>query len=94
MNNFGDLIRAKREEKEMLLRHLAAELDIDTAQLSKMERGERTARREHVVELTKILSLDKEETLSIWLADQICLLLAKEKQALRALKLAETTLSK
>ena len=49
MNNFGELIRAKREEKEMLLRHLAAQLDIDTAQLSKMERGERTVRREHVL---------------------------------------------
>jgi len=40
MNKFGDLIRAKREEQEMLLRHLSAELDIDTAQMSKIERGE------------------------------------------------------
>jgi hypothetical protein len=38
MNKFGDLIRAKREEQDMLLRHLSAELDIDTAQLSKIER--------------------------------------------------------
>ena len=43
MNKFGDLIKTKREEQEMLQRHLAAQLDIDTAQLSKMESGERRA---------------------------------------------------
>lgn len=41
MNKFGDLIRSSREEKEMLLRHIAAELDVDTALLSKIERGEK-----------------------------------------------------
>lgn len=89
MNKFGDLIRTKREEQEMLQRHLAAQLDIDTAQLSKMERGERTARKEHVSMLIKILKLDKENALSLWLADQVYTLVADEEQALNALKVAE-----
>jgi len=38
MNKFGYLTRPKREEQEMLLRHFA-ELDIDTAMLSKIDRG-------------------------------------------------------
>ena len=49
MNKFGDLIRSTREEREMLLRHIAAELDVDTALVSKIERGEKTAKREHVL---------------------------------------------
>jgi len=42
----------------MLLRHLAAKLDIDTVMLSKIERGERTAKRDHVDGLINILNLD------------------------------------
>jgi len=33
INKFGDLIRSKREEQEMLLRHLSSELDIYIAML-------------------------------------------------------------
>jgi transcriptional regulator with XRE-family HTH domain len=89
MNHFGNLIRAKREEKKLLLRHLAAKLDIDTAYLSKMERGERRPRREQVIQLIEIFSLDHDTTMALWLADQVYDLVADEKQADRALKLAE-----
>lgn len=89
MNKFGDLIRAKREEQEMLLRHLSAELDIDTAQMSKIERGERTAKREHVHQLIKIFKLNEEEATALWLADQVVNLIGNEDDALNALKVAE-----
>lgn len=71
MNKFGATIRQRREEKELLLRHVAAQLDIDTAMLSKVERGERNAKREHVVMLSKILELDTKELLTLWLADRV-----------------------
>tara|TARA_R110002049_G_scaffold5204_7_gene36559 strand:+ start:620 stop:922 length:303 start_codon:yes stop_codon:yes gene_type:complete len=89
MNKFGDLIRAKREEQDMLLRHLSAVLDIDTAQLSKIERGERTAKREHVHQLIKIFKLNEAEATAFWLADQVYALVADENEALRALIVAE-----
>lgn len=89
MNKFGDLIRAKREEQEMLLRHLSAELDIDTAQMSKIERGERTAKREHVQQLVTIFKLNKAEAMSLWLADQVYAVVANEDEALKALIVAE-----
>jgi transcriptional regulator with XRE-family HTH domain len=92
MNKFGDLIRAKREEQEMLLRHLSAELDIDTAQMSKIERGERTAKREHVHQLIKIFKLNEEEATALWLADQVSAVVEKEEQAERALNIALTEL--
>ena len=89
MNKFGDLIRAKREEQDMLLRHLSAELDIDTAQLSKIERGERTAKREHVRQLIKIFELNETEAKALWLADQVYAVVADENEALKALIVAE-----
>jgi transcriptional regulator with XRE-family HTH domain len=89
MNKFGNLIRAKREEQEMLLRHLSATLDIDTAQLSKIERGERTAKREHLFQLIQIFKLNKEEATALWLADQVYAVIANEEEALKALIVAE-----
>ena len=89
MNKFGDLIRGTREEREMLLRHIAAELDVDTALVSKIERGEKTAKREHVLALAQLFSINPDELISLWLADQVSVLVENEEQALQALKIAE-----
>lgn len=94
MNKFGDLIRAKREEQEMLLRHLSAELDIDTAQMSKIERGERTAKRDHVQQLIKIFKLNEAEATALWLADQVYAVVASEDEAIRALDIAKVQVEK
>ncbi len=92
MQKFGNLIRKKREENGMLLRHLSARLDIDTAQMSKIERGERTAKREHVHQLINIFKLNEEESMALWLADQVYAVVANEDVALRALIVAEDEL--
>jgi transcriptional regulator with XRE-family HTH domain len=92
MNKFGDVIRSKREEQEMLLRHLSAKLDMDTAMLSKIERGEKTAKREHIKRLAKLFKLDYNELFSLWLADQVFQLVENEEQALQALQIAEKEL--
>ena len=89
MNKFGDLIRTSREKKEMLLRHLSAELDMDTAMLSKIERGEKTAKREHIELLAKLFKIDYDKLFSLWLADQVFHLVENEEQALQVLKIAE-----
>lgn len=44
-SQFGNKIRILREEQKMLLRQLAPLLDMYTAQLSKIERGERNAKK-------------------------------------------------
>ena len=92
MNKFGDLIRNKREENEMLLRHLSAQLDIDTAMLSKIERGEKIAKKEQVEQLAKIFKIDNNELMALWLADKVFLLVENEDQALQALNIAEKEL--
>jgi len=89
MNKFGEVIRQRREEKELLLRHVAAQLDIDTAMLSKVERGERNAKREHVILLSKILEIDNKELLTLWLADRVYEVIEDEEVGLNALRVAE-----
>lgn len=73
----------------MLQRHIAFKLDIDTPMLSKIERGDRRAKREHVILLAKILNTDKEELLTLWLADKVYELVDGEEEGLEALKVAE-----
>ena len=48
-SQFGNKIRTLREEQNLLLRQVASILEMDTAQLSKIERGERQAKKETVL---------------------------------------------
>jgi transcriptional regulator with XRE-family HTH domain len=89
MNKFGELLRSKREKKQLLLRHVAAELDIDTAMLSKIERGEKIAKHEFIEQLARILEINCDELFSLWLADQIFRLVDNKEQALNALRIVE-----
>ncbi len=88
----GQKIRELREENDFLLRQLAAKLDIDTAQLSKMERGERLFKKEEIIEIAKILNANKEELLTLWLADKIYNTVEGEEHVLDAIKLVEKKL--
>ena len=67
----GERIRELREENNILLRQLAARLEMDTAMLSKMERGERFFRKEDIFLLAEIFKKPEEELLTLWLADKI-----------------------
>jgi transcriptional regulator with XRE-family HTH domain len=89
MNKFGDIIRNKREEKGMLLRQLAAMIDVDTAIISKVERGERKARKEQVVKIAKALDLDEKELMIEYLSEIIAYEIIDEESAMDVLKVAE-----
>ena len=61
MNSFGEYLRSKREQLELPLRKVAAELDIDTSILSKIERNERAATKEMLPILSKVLAIPEKE---------------------------------
>ena len=95
MNNqktFGQTIRNYREAKGLLLRQLAADLEVDTAFISKMERDEKQATRTHVERLAIVLKVAKDELLTIWLSDKLLTTLEQEPSAYNALKLTEQRL--
>ncbi len=85
----GEIIREKREKKGLLLRHVSAQLDIDTAILSKIERGERKATKEQITKLADILDLDKESLIIQYLSERILYEVQDEDLALQAMHVAE-----
>lgn len=89
MKSTGEIIREKRENKGLLLRHISAQLDIDTAILSKIERGERKATREQIVKLAEILELDKESIIIQYLSEKILYEIQDDDLGFQALKIAE-----
>jgi len=88
----GEILRERREKKGMLLRHVSALLDIDTAILSKIERGERKATREQINRLAEILEIDKESLIIQYLSEKILYELKDEDLGIQALKVAEKTI--
>lgn len=91
---FGETIRALRESKGLLLRQVAAALEIDTALISKIERGERKAQREQVSKLAAMLGVEEEQLMVIWLSDKIMNIVEEEPAAYKALKKTEKRISK
>ncbi len=85
----GDLIRKLRENKELPLRKVAAQLDIDTSFLSKIERSERRATREQIIKLAKIFEVEKNYLMIPYLSEIVYYEIADEDCANKVLKVAE-----
>lgn len=60
----------------------------------RIEKGERRAKREQVITLASYLNEDKEELLTLWLADQVSVVLATDRKiAKRVLTLAKQSIN-
>ncbi len=92
MQTLGKKIRRFREDRGLLLRHVAAAIDIDQAILSKIERGERKATKNQIIALEEYFGIQKDELLTDWLGEKIAYeILNEEKIAEKALRVAEET---
>lgn len=89
MESFGEIIRQAREEKNLILRQVGAELDIDQAIISKFERGERKPTKEQVQKFADFYNLEKDRLLIAWLSDKVIYDLENESLAEEVLKVAE-----
>ena len=85
----GEVLREEREKKGLLLRQVAAMLDIDTAILSKIERGERKASKDQIIKLAEILELNEEALIVQYLSEKILYEIKDEELGSKALKAAE-----
>ncbi len=95
MSHLGQKIRAMREQQNLLLRQVAAQLEVDTALMSKIERGERNASKQQVIDISKFLKANEEELLTLWLADKIESAIVEEPSiAYQAMKIANKKLKK
>lgn len=90
----GKKIKELREEQKLLQRQLAAILEIDTPMFSKIERGDRRAKREQVITLAQQFKVDERELLTLWLADKVLDALEEGDDKLKqeAIKVAQKVL--
>lgn len=76
----GKRIRELRNKNGVLQRQLASLLEIDTPMLSKIERGDRRAKRAQIVRLVNYFQIDEKELLTLWVADKILEAVADENE--------------
>lgn len=83
----GEKLKELREAKGLVQRQVAAELEVDTAYISKMENSEKPVNRLHIKKLAKIYGVTEKDLLPIWLADKISLTIDENPYGIEALKL-------
>ena len=94
VTHLGQKIRELREKQNLLLRQVAAQLEADTALISKIETGERKASKQQVLKIAKFLNVPEDELLTLWLADKIeSAIIEEPKVAYQAMKIANKKLN-
>ena len=66
MKTLGDTLKSAREEKEMILRKVAAEVDIDQSLISKFEKNERKPTKEQIIRLANFYGLSENDLIINW----------------------------
>lgn len=90
MSFLGQKIRETREKQNLLLRQVAAHIEVDTALMSKAERGERNLNREQVLKLAQLLKVSEDEFISLWLCDKVIEAVGNDPLAEQGIKKALT----
>jgi transcriptional regulator with XRE-family HTH domain len=94
MKTIGTIFRELREAKGILLRHVAAAVDMDATLLSKIENEDRLPTKQQLEKLAEYYNQDANELMASWLSDKIVQDIMHEKMALRAVKMAEQKIKK
>ena len=68
---FGEYIRLLRNKSDLTLTQLAAKLNLDSANLSKIENGKRDFDEKRLPQLSKIFGLNLKELRNEYVTDQI-----------------------
>ena len=89
MKTLAETLKELRDERGLLLRQVAAALEVDTALISKFEKGERKPNRNQVIQLATFLKVDADTLLIQFLSDKVVYELGEEELANEALKVAE-----
>lgn len=90
----GEKLKALREAKGYVQRQIAAELQVDTAYISKIECNEKLVSRHHLPRLSAILNIPEDELTTYWIAEKLYELTRNEPQAKEAVTLLRKALNK
>jgi len=88
-DTFGEFIRKLRKKNELTLTQLAAKLEMDSANLSKIENGKREFDRRKLILLSNLFSLEIESIKDEYFSEQIAKTIYNNNLSDKALELAE-----
>jgi len=89
MKSLGNILKIAREEKDMILRKVSAEVDIDQSLISKFEKNERKPTKEQLIRLAKFYDLSEEELIINWHSEKIAENLKYTQATTEILRVAE-----
>ncbi|MCF6308686.1 MAG: helix-turn-helix domain-containing protein [Flavobacteriaceae bacterium] len=89
MKSLGNILKIAREEKEMILRKVSAEVDIDQSLISKFEKNERKPTKEQLIRLAKFYNLSEQELIINWYSEKIAEDLKYTQATTEILRVAE-----
>jgi len=88
----SELLKSKREKKGLLLREVASMIDVDTALISKIEKGDRKPTKEQLLKYANALEIDLQKLLILWHSEKIFQIVKDVDGALSILKSVEMKL--
>lgn len=89
MRTLGDTLKSARLKKNMILRKVAALVDIDQSLISKFEKNDRKPTKEQIIRLAKFYELSKSELIINWYSEKIAEELKYTESTSEILKVAE-----
>ena len=90
----GQKIKELRIENGVLQRQLASLLEIDTPMFSKIERGDRRAKRTQVIQIANYFNIDEKVLLTLWVADKVLNAVEDEEELKSdAIKIAQSSIA-
>lgn len=89
MKTLGETLKNAREHKKLILRKVAAEVDIDQSLISKFEKNDRKPTMEQIKRLAKFYELSESELLINWFSEKIADDLKYTELTTEILKVAE-----
>ena len=89
MKTLGDTLKTAREEKELILRKVAAKVDIDQSLISKFEKNERKPTMNQLARLAEFYGLSERKLMINWYSEKIADELKYTESTSEILKVAE-----
>ncbi len=83
----GQKLKQLRESKGLVLRQVAAVLNVDTAYVCKMEKNDKPVSKSHLKALSKIYELPESELIPYWLGEKVLHILEGNEHSVEALNL-------
>ena len=89
MKPLGEILKHAREKKKLILRKVAAAVDIDQSLISKFEKNERKPTKDQIIRLAKFYNLSESKLVINWYSERIAEELKYTDSSKEILKVAE-----